>query len=219
MKKVILVLLIMILLSGCSANVNFEFKEDKIDSSITSDFTISDYYNYSNTGEDDLLTDEQKEKDFLGYKESLIIPAFKDNMENKYIELVFDSSNYNYNVDYRYQYNYNNFKNNYIFNCFDNFEYSEDDNFYNIKLTGKYNCTAGFKLNISSVKGISNSNSTDINDNIHSFDVNEDNNNIVFSINKEEVTSTNILSTIRVIVFVLLIGMSSLTLYYIIKNK
>ena len=180
MKKIIIILLLFLLCS-CSANVNFDFKEDKIESSIIADFNITDYYDNISTYEvDSNLDASSKEKNLLDYKDSIIIPAFKDNNFNKYIELSFKKDNYNYKADYRYEYDYNNFKDNYFFNCFENFDFNEDNNYYNVRLSGKYNCTLGYKLNISASKGISNSNSLD-------------ESSILFSSNKERDLSPTIL--------------------------
>ncbi len=220
MKKIIYSFLIIILLSGCSANIDFDFKKDKIESNINSSFTLDEYYKSINDENDEIsISDSQKESILLQDKESFSMYAFNNNI-GEYKESKFEKNNNIYNIEYKYDYDYSNIKNSYYFNCFDNFEFTEDENYYNFKLTGSYNCTSDVTLRIKSDSMIDKSNSLDIENGVHKFTVYDDDNNIFFSINKnfDKKTST---SSLRVFVFVLLVIMVIITYgaYYIYKKQ
>ncbi len=220
MKRVILGLFIVLLLSGCSASINFDFKQTKIESTIEGSFNVDEYYKSANGEEDgDSISNTQKENLLLEDKNDISFKAFNSGNE-VYTEIKFDKKEYDYDVLYKYDYDYSNIKSNYFFNCFDNYEFSEDDEYYNIKLTGSYKCTKGIKLRVKSDSTIEKSNSYEIEDSVHSFDIYDDDNNIFFSIRKD-FEYNNRKSSLRVFVFVIMIIMSLITgcAYYIARRR
>ena len=222
MKKVILAVFLIIVLSGCSTQVNYNFKKDVIESTISADFTIDEYFDeVSSEDVDENMNNSQKEEMLLNNKSSIILNAFNNNNEIEYEEVIFDKNNYNYSALYKYDYNYSNIINSYLFNCFENFKYEEDEDYYNFELSGKYTCNNKFKLNISSDFGIDNSNSIEIKNGVHSFDIYENNNKIVFSVRKHRFDNVNTTKTIRIIAFVIMVIMLIITFvcYKIAKNN
>lgn len=223
MKKGLLGVFIILLLCGCSVNVNYNFKKDVIESTIDASFNIEEYYDEV-IDEDDTDEDIEKSKlesNLLRDKDSILLNAFKNNSET-YKEISFTKdNNYNYKGQYKYDYNYDNFINNYLFNCFENFKYTEDENYYNIELSGKYSCNTNVKIKVSAEFGIDNSNSIEVKDGVHTFDIYEDNNKIVFSVRKHRFDNVNTTYTIRLIAFIVMCVMIIITFvsYKILKRN
>ena len=221
MKKIFLLILFILLLSGCTSNVNYNFKKDIVESTIDFDFTIDEYFEKVN--DEDIssnMNNKDKEEALLNDKDSIKLNAFIDN-DIEYSLVKFDNNNYKYSGLYKYDYDYTNIKRNYLFNCFENYKYSEDENYYNFELSGNYTCNTDIKLNISSEFGIDNSNSIEIKNGVHSFDIYEENNRIVFSIRKHRFNNENTVYGIRVIAFIVIVIMLIITFgsYKIVKKN
>ncbi len=219
MKKRVLLLICLLFLGGCNINVNYEFHENNIKSSLDSTFTLKEYYEELESENDDQsISDEKIYKTLIQDMDSTKVQAFKDTTNEFYERESFNKNNDKYSIKYSYNYNYDNFKNNYILNnCFDKFEYSEDTNYYNYKISGNYLCNKDITLKISADNGIDNSNSIDIKDNVHSWYIFKEDNDIEFSIRKEkQEISSNTFSPLRIVVFVIII-LGSITSYVFIN--
>ena len=212
MKKGLLGVLVILLLCGCSVNVNYNFKKDIIESTIDASFSIEEYYDEV-IDEDDDNEDKKDniEDNMLRDKENLSLYAFKNNGETYKETLFTKENNYNYKGEYKYDYTYDNFINNYLFNCFENFKFTEDENYYNVELSGKYTCNTNVKIKVSADFGIDNSNSIDIKDGVHTFDTYEENNKIVFSVRKHRFDNVNTTYTVRLIAFIVMCIMIIIT--------
>lgn len=204
-------------LCGCTINVNYDFDVDNIKSSISSNFN---YEEYVLEIDDEMIDDVEKEQSnerIINDKESTYIPAFLNNTTDRYVEKEFTNDDGNYSIVYTYDYDYNNFINNYILNhCFDNFEFSEDEDYYNVKITGNYTCNKNVKLNFTAKNGIVNDNSVDVKDGVFSWDVFETDNNIFFSVMKKPLERSKSVSVIRIITFIVLVILIVAT-YFILR--
>ena len=221
MKRIIIGLLLILVLSGCSASINYEFEKEKIKSTINADFTIDDYYDNLETeiGDKD-MNNQEKEELLFNDKSSIVLNAFSNN-NIQYSEVKFDKNNYKYNVLYKYDYDYTNIKDSYFFNCFENYKYFEDEDYYNFELSGSYKCNTSIKLKVSSEFGIDKSNSIEVKDGVHTFDLYEENNKIVFSVRKHRFNNVNTTKTIRIVAFVIMMIMIFITFmaYRILKRN
>ena len=220
MKRIVMGLLMILLLSGCTANIDFNFKQNRIESTVGGSFTIEEYYSFKSDEFDvDNVSKSQKEEILYEDKDSIQINAFNNGNEVYQLE-KFNNNNYNYDVLYKYDYDYTNINNSYFFNCFESFQYTEDEDYYNFKLSGSYNCTNGAKLRIKADSGIDKSNSIEIENGVHSFEIFDDDNNIMFSISKDFEHAVN-KSPARVFVFVVMIILLLITFggYYIVKIR
>ena len=100
MKKVILAVFLVLVLTGCNTQVNYNFKKDVIESTLSADFTIDEYFDeVSGEDVDDGMTNSQKEEMLLNNKASIILNAFNNNNEIEYEEVKFDKNNYNFLIN------------------------------------------------------------------------------------------------------------------------
>ena len=207
MKKVknIFIILSILLLSACSNKINYYFDEWSIKSTIDSEYTLDEFIESEyGHAEDEELSNEEKVSFLLDSKKDITILAIKDS-KDEYKEDYFKNENDKYLSSYSYEYDYSNFNNNYFMsNCFDQFDYNEDDDFYNIKLSGNYTCEVPITISVKAKNGIEKSNSINIEDDTHNWEVYEEDNNIEFSIRKKKEEIKSITSPIRIGTFVII---------------
>lgn len=218
MKKIIVVILAILFLSGCNIDVNYVFHENTIDSKVTSSFTLQEFYDNSDYEKIDNADDKYIYNLLSKEIETDNLQAFTTTDKYNFERKSFTKSGNVYNLEYGYTYGYKNFYDNYILkNCFDKFEFTEDETYYNIHVTGKYKCDGEITLKFSSDNGIENSNSVDIKNGVHSFYVFDEDNDIKLSIRKEKYNEVTNYSTLRVIGLIIIIICSIVT--YIFINK
>lgn len=212
MKNKIIILL-SLLLTGCTVNYNLEINKDTLNETITGTVTKEESSQDSNaTGLStiySIINEEQK-------------PIY--NKEELYQKDLKESGN---NINYTFKYNYNieDFVNSTIINtCFENHEIEQLDNYYSIRLSGNFYCLYSKKINIavtSNLKVASN-NADKIKDNTYIWTIDKNTTNIELVVDKNtpytKPIKRGISSTFRIVCFIVLVVLSSLA-YILYKKK
>ena len=213
MKNKIIILLSLLLLTGCTVNYNLEINKDTLNETITGTVTKEESSQESNaTGLStvySIINEDQK-------------PVY--NKEELYQKELKESGN---NINYTFKYNYNieDFVNSTIINpCFENKEIEEIDNYYSIRLSGNFYCLYSKKINIavtSNLKVASN-NADKIKDNTYIWTIDKNTTNIELVVDKNtpytKPIKRGISSTFRIVCFIVLVVLSSLA-YILYKKK
>lgn len=211
MKKMLVLILMVILLTGCSNSVTLDFKEN-INTKINLSFSLDEYKNAMYKNSNELLDDEEA----ISSIEALRTDekdAFINGNTELYKENNFIVNNNYYTASYEYDYNYINFSNNTILNkCFENFNVKQDTNNIYIKMSGKSIC-APFKLSVKADNRMINNNSNNINNNEYSWNINAYNNDVYMVISKN-ITTNNSFNILYLILFFIGIGLI-IALYYL----
>lgn len=213
MKNKIIILLSLLLLTGCTVNYNLEINKDTLNETITGTVTKEESSQDSNaTGLStvySIINEDQK-------------PVY--NKEELYQKELKESGN---NINYTFKYNYNieDFINSTIINtCFENHEIEQLDNYYSIRLSGNFYCLYSKKINIavtSNLKVASN-NADKIKDNTYIWTIDKNTTNIELVVDKNtpytKPIKRGISSTFRIVCFIVLVVLSSLA-YILYKKK
>lgn len=213
MKNKIIILLSLLLLTGCTVNYNLEINKDTLNETITGTVTKEESSQDSNaTGLStiySIINEEQK-------------PIY--NKEELYQKDLKESGN---NINYTFKYNYNieDFVNSTIINtCFENKEIEKIDNYYSIRLSGNFYCLYSKKINIavtSNLKVASN-NADKIKDNTYIWTIDKNTTDIELVVDKNtpytKPIKRGISSTFRIVCFIVLVVLSSLA-YILYKKK
>lgn len=213
MKNKIIILLSLLLLTGCTVNYNLEINKDTLNETITGTVTKEESSQDSNaTGLStvySIINEDQK-------------PVY--NKEELYQKELKESGN---NINYTFKYNYNieDFINSTIINtCFENHEIEQLDNYYSIRLSGNFYCLYSKKINIavtSNLKVASN-NADKIKDNTYIWTIDKNTTNIELVVDKDtpytKPIKRGISSTFRIVCFIVLVVLSSLA-YILYKKK
>lgn len=213
MKNKIIILLCLLLLTGCTVNYNLEVDNDTLKETITGTVT----------------KDESKQKDSDSGVSTIYSIINNDqkpiyNKEVIYDKVINDNGN---NIDYTFKYDYdmNDFVNSTLINsCFENRNIVDLDDYYRIKLSGDFYCLYSKKINIrvTSNMEVASSNADKIKDNTYIWTIDKNNTDIEFVINKNKAytkpISRGISNSFRIICFVILV-LLSLGVYVIYKKK
>ena len=151
MKKLLIILLLCFIVTGCNNVVSFDFN-DEIDTKIELSFTVSDFKKYTNNKSDDI-------KDSI---DAMIGDAnpIVDSYDVSFIQKSFKKVNDNYSGEFEYTYTYDNFKDNAIFvRCFETAVIDEDDKKIYVYLKGNSIC-APFQLVVTSDGRLLNNNAS-----------------------------------------------------------
>lgn len=213
MKNKFLLLIPILLLTGCTINYNLEIDSSSITETITGTVTkeeieLKDKSTGVNIYRNYLYNDQKVFKD-------------KDNLYKRSITEEDDIVKYNYSYTYR-----NNYKNSRIIDtCFDNSVVEETDEFYYISLTGNFNCLYSDKvtINVTSDYAVLENNADKVNDNTYTWVINkEDDVDISITVSKElkyeQETKRKTISTFQIVGLVVLIILSLIT-YILYKKK
>ena len=211
MKKIILILFVL-LVTGCTTNYNLEISENSFKESI--DIKIN---------KNEILTEPDPEgievddpiTPFLSSKD----PVFFTNSNIYYNKIVQDLGEY-YIVNMNYEYNPADFKNSNSLNmCFDNFKFNDEKNYY-IHAYGTFYClySDNMTINIKTNNKVLKNNADSVDGNVYTWKIDNNNKNnvdIEFEVTKK-VSYTDIFITILLAVIIIsLIGF----VIYILKNK
>ena len=213
MKNKIIILLSLLLLTGCTVNYNLEINKDTLNETITGTVTKEESSQDSNaTGLStvySIINEDQK-------------PVY--NKEELYQKELKESGN---NINYTFKYNYNieDFVNSTIINtCFENKEIEEIDNYYSIRLSGNFYCLYSKKINIavtSNLKVASN-NADKIKDNTYIWTIDKNTTDIELAVDKDtpytKPIKRGISNTFKIVCFIILIILSLIT-YLLYKKK
>lgn len=213
MKKKIIMLLSILLLTGCTVNYNLEIDDNILKEKITG--TVTKEESKQNSKATDISTiysiinEEQKP---IYNKEEIYQKSLKDNGNN---------------IDYTFSYNYTmeDFINSTIINtCFENHEIEQLDNYYSIRLSGNFYCLYSKKINIAVTSNLKvASNNTDkIKDNTYIWTIDKNTTDIELVVDKDtpytKPIKRGISSTFRIVCFIVLVVLSSLA-YILYKKK
>lgn len=217
MKKMITLFLLLFIITGCSSSVTYDFGEKDIKSNIDIEFHQEEFKDYINSNmvhtEESLKTEDTTEEFIISkYNETSIIALKKDDKYEYYEGNKYEKNGDKYKYSYKYDFDYENFiDNHYLNECFDFYFVSEDDNFYHYNISGKFTCGNDEKMQLivkSDSKTI-NSNSSNVKDEKHVWDIKTEDNKISFSISKENkieekqiVTTTHIIGLVLIVILI-----------------
>lgn len=223
MKKILLVVCLL-LLSGCTTDYNLEIKNSKIKENIYLEVSEKDYNNYINS---------QEEKENLSLNEyfnNVEILSFREDVTEKHVKSIKNIDD-KLQANYSYEYDYVNFIDSYIINnCFEKYTVINKDSYYYIELSGKFNCYYNkTTINVTTDRKVYNENAKSKKDNTYTWEINDSNKNsvnIIFQIAKDYSSSFNDLdkkesSNILSIILFCLLGfiVSAVIIFFKRKSK
>ena len=193
-KELFLFLFIIALCTGCTSEIYYNFGENDIESKITIKYNVDEYTKYVNDTDEDLMINRK----YTNYQvKTGSEKLFNENKINSFANV--DTYKYsgkltqnkeNFIYEYTYKYKYNDFKNNNIFNnCFSIKFIREDDEAYYYNLSGYYTCryVEGMQFKIEAKDKLLNTNSKNVDGDIATWTINQEDNNIYFAISKDKV--------------------------------
>lgn len=205
MKKIIIILCL-VLLSGCSVNYNLDITSSKVKETMEFDITETDYQIYNDNNEEKLSAT------LYEYFDEREILAF-DNMNYKdFHKKNLTKGNRSLNVKYSYDYTYLDFYNSYaINNCFEDYVVLNEDDYFYIKAYGKFNCYYDDTyINIKTDRRVINQNADSYKDGVYTWKITKDkmdNVNILFQVEKDEVFEEPVNEENKSIDFMSIIGL------------
>lgn len=214
MKKILLIMLTMLFLTGCTVNYNLEIDGDNLNEVITGNVTKKEY--------------EVKETD---NGENLIYALFNNDQnalfdeESPYLRTLEDKGKtIDYNFSYLYNYNFD--RSTIINTCFEYHMVDETEDYYYIKLSGKFYCMYSDKININvtSNNAVLENNAMKVDGNVYSWVIKKDKDvDILFNVSKKMKHSNNklkVMNTFQIIGLVVLVVLCIITIFlYKKKNR
>ena len=213
MKKIIVVLISLLLLTGCTIDYNLVIDKDSIKETITGTASKEEY--------------EVREEDsglnlFYTYINDDINPLISgDGLYTKDINEIDNGINYKY--DFIYKNNYD--KSKIINSCFENSNVKETDTYYSIELSGEFYCLYSDKININVISNyvVLENNAKEVNGNKYSWVIDDSNNvNISLNISKEvkyeEPSKTKFISTFQLVGLIIFAVLTGIT-YFLYRKK
>lgn len=215
MKKILLIILTMLFLTGCTVNYNLEIDGDNLNEVITGNVTKKEY--------------EVKETD---NGENLIYALFNNNQnalfdeESPYLRTLEDKGKtIDYNFSYLYNYNFD--RSTIINTCFEYHMVDETEDYYYIKLSGKFYCMYSDKININvtSNNAVLENNAMKVDGNVYSWVIKKDKDaDILLNVSKKMKHSDNnklkVMNTFQIIGLVVLVVLCIITIFlYKKKNR
>lgn len=213
MKKIIVVLISLLLLTGCTIDYNLVIDKDSIKETITGTAYKEEY--------------EVREEDsglnlFYTYINDDINPLISgDGLYTKDINEIDNGINYKY--DFIYKNNYD--KSKIINSCFENSNVKETDTYYSIELRGEFYCLYSDKININVISNyvVLENNAKEVNGNKYSWVIDDSSNvNIFLNISKEikyeEPSKTKFISTFQLVGLIIFVVLTGIT-YFLYRKK
>lgn len=213
MKRIIVVLIFLLLLTGCTIDYNLVIDKDSIKETITGTAYKEEY--------------EVREEDsglnlFYTYINDDINPLiFGDGLYTKDINEIDNGINYKY--DFIYKNNYD--KSKIINSCFENSNVKETDTYYSIELSGEFYCLYSDKININVISNyvVLENNAKEVNGNKYSWVIDDSSNvNISLNISKEvkyeEPSKTKFISTFQLVGLIIFAVLTGIT-YFLYRKK
>ena len=213
MKKIIVVLISLLLLTGCTIDYNLVIDKDFIKETITGTAYKEEY--------------EVREEDsglnlFYTYINDDINPLISgDGLYTKDINEIDNGINYKY--DFIYKNNYD--KSKIINSCFENSNVKETDTYYSIELSGEFYCLYSDKININVISNyvVLENNAKEVNGNKYSWVIDDSSNvNIFLNISKEikyeEPSKTKFISTFQLVGLIIFAVLTGIT-YFLYRKK
>lgn len=214
MKKTIFLLLICLLLTGCTINYNLDINNNNFKETLTGNILNTELNNNDNT-----------DINMFNYLINGDQPAFYKN-DNIFFHKTTNNTINGIEFDYNYTFNEYNFNNSRIINeCFDNHIYEYKNNTYYLVVSGKFNCNYSetTNINITTNYNVTTNNAKTIKNNTYTWTIDENNkDNIYFFITIEKTNKSNFnfqWSTFKKIGLIIIILLSSICIYFLKKNK
>ena len=184
MKKIVLFLSLLFLVSGCSINYNLEFSGEDILEEIDFSLTESEYDEWNSN------QPEKFEEDGYVYFNSQQLLAFSDDYEELHKRILNRNGN-SYDVNYLYKYNYKNYNRSMVIDsCFSEYNILNKDDYYYVKLDGPFTCFYDdMNINIKTDRKVIHTNG-EYNNGVYTWKITEDNFKdfeLIFHIDKDEV--------------------------------
>lgn len=184
MKKIILIFLSIILLSGCDINYNIDISNNKISTDLDLSVSETDYKNYNDNQEEKLSAT------LYEYFDEREILAFDDMNYKDFYNKKVSKNGRSLDINYTYKYTYLDFyKSSMLNTCFEDFIVLNEDNYFYVKAFGKFNCYYDdTKINIKTDRKVINSNHDSYKDGVYTWNIDRDksnNVNIIFQVDKE----------------------------------
>lgn len=213
MKKKIIILLLPLLLTGCTINYDLTINKNSISERVTGSVEKEEYEIKD--------TDTSLNTFYVLINEDVNPVITEDDLYKKSI------TNTGAGIDYEYTYNY---KNNYdksriINSCFENHLVSETDEYYKIELTGDFYCLYSDKIdiNVTSNYEVIENNANEVNGNKYKWTISSsDNVNILLTVSKKveytEPVKAKTFSTFQLIGLIIFIILTIIT-YFLYKKK
>lgn len=195
-KELFLLVFVIILCTGCTSEIYYNFGEDGVDSKITIKYNANEYTKYVNDTDEGLLID----RTYTNYQvKTGSEKLFNENKINSFANMdtykydgKLTQNNNDFIYEYTYKYKYDEFKNNNIFNnCFSIKYIRDDDEAYYYSLSGYYTCryVEGMQFKIEAKDKLLNTNSKNVNGDTATWTIDQEDNNIYFAISKDKVGS------------------------------
>lgn len=211
MKKKIILILSLLVLSGCTVNYDLDYTEDGMIETITGTVTKEEMkLNNEDSGLNiyyALVNNPQK--------------IFIDSDELYEKNIIENKKDYEYSVSNKYNNNLD--KSTIVNSCFKEFNIEDMDEYYRVHLGGKFYCLYANKINVkvTSDTAVISSNADKVRDNTYTWVLDNENDSIdiTFSKNIKYVEPTSKSSgTFKIVCFVILIVLSIIT-YFLYKKK
>lgn len=195
-KELFLLVFVIILCTGCTSEIYYNFGEDGIDSKITIKYNASEYTKYVNDTDEEFNVN----RTYTSYQvKTGSEKLFDENKINSFANMdtykydgKLTQNNNDFIYEYTYKYKYDEFKNNNIFNnCFSIKYIRDDDEAYYYSLSGYYTCryVEGMQFKIEAKDKLLNTNSKNVNGDTATWTIDQEDNNIYFAISKDKVGS------------------------------
>ncbi len=200
MKKILLLITFLFILTGCTINYEIKINKDDINEMITGTVTKE---------ESDIDPEETSLNLFytlVNFEQSALF-----NADSFYDKKITEKDNYlEYNANYTY---INNFKDSNIINtCFEKHEINETDDFYDIHLSGNFYCLFSKKININvtSNMAVLENNADSVNKNTYSWVIDDSKDVDILLTASKNIEAFNakeesVFSVYKIITFILLI--------------
>ncbi len=195
-KELFLLVFVIILCTGCTSEIYYNFGEDGVDSKITIKYNVSEYTKYVNDTDEEFNVN----RTYTSYQvKTGSEKLFDENKINSFANMdtykydgKLTQNNNDFIYEYTYKYKYDEFKNNNIFNnCFSIKYIRDDDEAYYYSLSGYYTCryVEGMQFKIEAKDKLLNTNSKNVNGDTATWTIDQEDNNIYFAISKDKVGS------------------------------
>lgn len=223
-KKILLVIIIMLCLTGCSSEYNLTFRGNTVTEEIVSTIDNSEISSQNIANQKAEIKLNNKFASFIENDQYV----FEDNntiVYDKKVETKGDKKI----VTLRYNYTLSDYLDSKVYNtCFDEAYIGNYENGFLIIFKGKFYCSGGgqVKVNVKTDKFVVDSNATSISkDGVYSWIINksnEDNTELFLFVTNEEIKKNNANTIVLVILILVFLGITGFGVYYFLfrnRNK
>ena len=217
MKKILLLTILCLTLTGCTVNYNLEIDDNEFKETITGNVLNSEMINEEEATDVNLFNS-------LINNEQQALNSYPEEKYQKELNKLNESTNFTYT----YTYNEHTINDSSLLNeCFDNFSVKSEENQYKIMTYGDFYCkyTDEIKVNITTEYQVTIHNADKVKDNTYTWIINDENVDdfeIILNMNKEktneEKSSNFAWSPFKTIILILMLLVSGACIF-IMKKK